>query len=145
MVALRHFAGEKHHLGRGYARTRTGAWPGEIPQGVSQPTDVPPGLDAHAIGGGRRAWNKEETVAGAHSAAEVVGGFACIWIYNQLPLLTGSGDSKREEIFYFTDDGILAALRFNDWKVVFLNNEPRAGTYGVIICRAAHAQGVQPA
>lgn len=49
--------------------------------------------------------------------------------HNQLPLLTGSGDSKREEIFYFTDDGILAALRFNDWKVVF--SEQRAKGWDV--------------
>ncbi|WP_434341604.1 arylsulfatase [Motilimonas cestriensis] len=41
--------------------------------------------------------------------------------YNFLPYLTGKTEkSPREEIFYFTDDGDLAALRFNKWKVVFL-------------------------
>ena len=41
--------------------------------------------------------------------------------YNFLPYLTGQSDeAPREEIFYFTDDGDLAALRFNDWKVTFL-------------------------
>jgi len=41
--------------------------------------------------------------------------------YNMLPLLTGETEkSPREEIFYFTDDGDLAALRFNDWKITFL-------------------------
>lgn len=41
--------------------------------------------------------------------------------YNILPLLTGESDaSGRDEIFYFTDDGDLSALRFQDWKLIFL-------------------------
>ncbi|MEM7755605.1 MAG: arylsulfatase [Planctomycetota bacterium] len=41
--------------------------------------------------------------------------------YNVLPLLTGETDeSPRNEIFYFSDDGDLMALRYNDWKLVFL-------------------------
>jgi len=41
--------------------------------------------------------------------------------YNILPLLTGETDtSPRKEVFYFTDDGDLSALRYNDWKVIFL-------------------------
>lgn len=41
--------------------------------------------------------------------------------YNILPLLTGEAEtSPRHEIFYFTDDGDLAALRYDDWKLVFL-------------------------
>jgi len=41
--------------------------------------------------------------------------------YNMLPMLTGETDkSPRKEIFYFTDDGDLSALRYNDWKVIFL-------------------------
>jgi len=41
--------------------------------------------------------------------------------YNILPMLTGETDeSPREEIFYFTDDGDLSAVRWNDWKLVFL-------------------------
>lgn len=41
--------------------------------------------------------------------------------YNILPLLSGeTEESGREEIFYFTDDGDLACLRYNDWKLVFL-------------------------
>lgn len=41
--------------------------------------------------------------------------------YNFLPYLTGEADAApREEVFYFTDDGDLAALRFNDWKITFL-------------------------
>jgi len=41
--------------------------------------------------------------------------------YNFLPYLTGQAEKgPRDEIFYFTDDGDLSALRFQDWKLVFL-------------------------
>ncbi len=41
--------------------------------------------------------------------------------YNMLPLITGkTKENPRKEIYYFTDDGDLAALRYNEWKLVFL-------------------------
>ena len=41
--------------------------------------------------------------------------------YNQLPYLTGDEDrSPRRGFFYFSDDGDLVALRFENWKVVFM-------------------------
>ena len=41
--------------------------------------------------------------------------------YNILPMLTGESDTtERDEIFYFSDDGDLMALRWRDWKIVFL-------------------------
>lgn len=41
--------------------------------------------------------------------------------YNILPMLKGETDeTDRHEIFYFTDDGDLSALRFDDWKLIFL-------------------------
>lgn len=44
--------------------------------------------------------------------------------YNILPLLTGeTKESPRKEIFYFTDDGDLAALRYGDWKITFLEQK----------------------
>lgn len=40
--------------------------------------------------------------------------------YNFLPYLTGeTKTSPRESFFYFSDDGDLTALRFDNWKVVF--------------------------
>ena len=40
--------------------------------------------------------------------------------YNVLPNLTGKSDEwPRREMFYFTDDGSLSALRIDDWKVLF--------------------------
>ncbi|PTO97068.1 arylsulfatase [Vibrio sp. 10N.286.48.B8] len=41
--------------------------------------------------------------------------------YNFLPYLTGEEEKgRRHEVFYFTDDGDLAALRYNQWKAVFM-------------------------
>jgi arylsulfatase A-like enzyme len=40
--------------------------------------------------------------------------------YDQRDLLTGTGPGKRKEFFYWTDDGDLAALRYKDWKLLFL-------------------------
>ena len=48
--------------------------------------------------------------------------------YNFLPFLTGKTDKgPREELFYFSDDGELMALRYNDWKVTFMKQN-EAGT-----------------
>ncbi|GHB32684.1 arylsulfatase [Salinicola rhizosphaerae] len=41
--------------------------------------------------------------------------------YDFLPYLTGETDeTPRREIFYFSDDGDLMALRYGDWKLVFM-------------------------
>jgi arylsulfatase A-like enzyme len=38
-----------------------------------------------------------------------------------LPYLTGQEETgPRKEVFYFSDDGDLMALRYEDWKVVFM-------------------------
>ncbi len=52
--------------------------------------------------------------------------------YNMLPLFTGQTDQNpRAEKFYFTDDGSLSALRWNDWKVMF--SQQRAHGFDVWI------------
>jgi arylsulfatase A-like enzyme len=40
--------------------------------------------------------------------------------YNLLPALKGESEWPRHEFLYWTDDGNIAALRYNDWKVTFL-------------------------
>jgi arylsulfatase len=40
--------------------------------------------------------------------------------YNFIPALKGEADYPREDFIYWTDDGSVAALRYNDWKVTFL-------------------------
>jgi arylsulfatase len=48
--------------------------------------------------------------------------------YNLLPYLTGEAPkSERQGFFYFSDDGDLVALRFDNWKVVFIEQRA-AGT-----------------
>ncbi len=51
--------------------------------------------------------------------------------HNQLPYLTGeAAESPRRHFFYVSDDGDLTALRFDNWKLVFL--EQRAtGTLNI--------------
>jgi arylsulfatase A-like enzyme len=39
--------------------------------------------------------------------------------YNQLDLLTGKGEGRRKEIFYFDAGGNLNAIRYKDWKLHF--------------------------
>ncbi|MEE9359067.1 MAG: arylsulfatase, partial [Hyphomicrobium sp.] len=44
--------------------------------------------------------------------------------YNTLPFLTGQEEKgPRKEIFYFSDDGDLTAIRYNDWKLVFMEQK----------------------
>ena len=51
--------------------------------------------------------------------------------YNFLPRLTGKAEEgPRKEIFYFSDDGDLTALRYNDWKMVFMEQKSQ-GTFRV--------------
>jgi arylsulfatase len=50
--------------------------------------------------------------------------------YNQLPVLTGqTQDPQRREFYYFNDDGQMVAMRYDRWKIVFL--EQRGVGFGV--------------
>jgi arylsulfatase len=40
--------------------------------------------------------------------------------YNLMPALKGGGEWPRKEFIYWTDDGSAAAIRYNNWKMVFL-------------------------
>ena len=51
--------------------------------------------------------------------------------YDILPMLTGeTEESPRKEIFYFSDDGDLTALRYDDWKMIFMEQKAQ-GTFRV--------------
>jgi arylsulfatase len=46
--------------------------------------------------------------------------------YNFLPYLKAEQEkSPRKEFFYFSDDGLLVGLRYNDWKLVFAEQKAR--------------------
>ena len=68
--------------------------------------------------------------------------------HNQLDYVTGAADtSPRQHFFYVSDDGDLTALRYDNWKIVFL--EQRAAGHparlGRAVHRAAGAEVLQPA
>jgi arylsulfatase len=61
---------------------------------------------------------KEKLLTGHHAAGKTFK--VHLDGYNQLPFLTGETDkSAREDFFYFSDDGDLLALRYDNWKLVF--------------------------
>ena len=43
--------------------------------------------------------------------------------YNFIPYFKGEEASPRHEIFYFSDDGDLTALRYDDWKLIFMEQQ----------------------
>jgi arylsulfatase len=49
--------------------------------------------------------------------------------YNQRDVLAGTGPGQRKEYYYWTDDGNLAGLRYERWKIVFM--EQRAHSLDV--------------
>ena len=43
--------------------------------------------------------------------------------YNLMPALQGKAEWPRKEFLYWTDDGSVAALRYNNWKITFLRQD----------------------
>jgi len=52
--------------------------------------------------------------------------------YNLMPALKGEAEWPRHEFLYWTDDGNVAALRYNNWKITFL----RQNAVGVDVWRS---------
>jgi arylsulfatase len=115
------FAGEKNTQWEGGYRVPTLIrWPGVIEPGtrineIASHEDMLPTLVAAAgsddikerlLDGGVRALNRKYKV---HLDG-----------YNLLPALKGEAEWPRKEFLYWTDDGNLAALRYDQWKVHFL-------------------------
>jgi arylsulfatase A-like enzyme len=95
-------------------------WPGRIPAGV-----VLNGIVSHndwfvTLLAAAGVPNIAEQL---RSGAELAGTTYRVHLdgHDQLAYLTGESDaSPREHFFYVSDDGDLTALRFNNWKFVFL-------------------------
>ena len=104
-------------------------WPGKFPAGVTLN-----GIAAHedwlptfaAIAGDidvKERLLKGTTINGRSYRAHLDG-------YNQLDYLTGKSKvSPRNEFIYVNDDGQVVAMRYQDWKSVFLEN--RGEAFGV--------------
>ena len=92
--------------------------PGQISTGIVQHHDWLPTLVAAAGDPNIVEKLKDSHKAGADGQTEYK---VHIDGYNLLPYLTGEEDtSPRRGFFYFSDDGDLVALRFENWKIVFL-------------------------
>lgn len=122
------FRGEKNTNWEGGWRTPSMVrWPGKIEAG-SISNEIVSGMDWYptylAAAGNPNV--KEDllkgiTVNGRSYKVHLDG-------YNMLPYLTGKEEKgPRKELFYFSDDGELMALRYNDWKVTFMH-QPAQGT-----------------
>lgn len=104
-------------------------WPGHIPAGEVK-TGIVSGLDwfptlLAAVGDQdvKQRLLKGWTPDGAGRSYKVhLDG------YNQLGYLTGKApESAREDFFYFNDDGMLVAMRYQDWKAVFCEQQAPGG------------------
>ena len=100
-------------------------WPGKIPAGVVsneivQHHDWLPTFLAAA--------GEPEIVEKLKQGHEAAGKSFKVHIdgYNLLPYLTGEEEqSPRQGFIYFSDDGDLVALRFDNWKLVFMEQRAR--------------------
>ena len=111
------FRGEKNTNWEGGWRTPSMVrWPGHIKAG-SVSNEIMSGMD----------WMPTYLAAAGNTTVkkDLLTGYKGFKVhldgYNFLPYLTGKEkEGPREELFYFSDDGELMALRYNDWKVVFM-------------------------
>lgn len=118
------FRGEKNTNWEGGWRTPSMVrWPGKIKAG-SISNEIMSGMDWFptylAIAGNpdvKEKLLKGVTTGGRSYKVHLDG-------YNFLPFLTGKTEKgPRQELFYFSDDGELMALRYNDWKVTFMHQD----------------------
>ncbi|TMV08501.1 arylsulfatase [Ruegeria sediminis] len=127
-AAMTPFWGEKNTQWEGAWRVPAMVrWPGKIAEGAVS-NEIVHHMDwlPTFLAAAGNETIKEDLLEGV-TVAEVGGGRdyrVHLDGYNILPLLTGeAAESPRKEIFYFTDDGDLAALRFGDWKITFLEQK----------------------
>ncbi|AVO36639.1 arylsulfatase [Pukyongiella litopenaei] len=127
-AAMTPFWGEKNTMWEGGWRVPAMVrWPGNIEAG-SVSNEIVHHMDwlPTFLAAAGNETVKEDLLEGI-TVAEVGGGRdykVHLDGYNILPMLTGETDkSPRKEIFYFTDDGDLAALRYDEWKMVFMEQK----------------------
>jgi arylsulfatase len=111
-----------------------GGW--RVPAAVRWPGKIEPGSVSNTI---MHHMDWMPTLAAAAGEADVksklLTGYQGFRVhldgYNFLPYLTGnSKEGPRKEIFYFSDDGDLTALRYQDWKLIFMEQQSM-GTFRV--------------
>jgi arylsulfatase len=120
------FRSEKNSNWEGAYRVPAFAWPGKFPAGVTLNAIVAheDWLPTFAAAAG--ATDVKEKLRAGYSA---IGRTYKNYIdgYNQLDYLSGkTNQSARKEFWYVNDDGPVVAARYDDWKVVFLENRGQA-------------------
>jgi arylsulfatase A-like enzyme len=117
------FRGEKNTQWEGGFRVPTAIrWPGVIQPGtvvndIASHEDMLPTLLAAAGDGSvKEALLQGRTVGGRTYKVHLDG-------YDLLPALKGQAAWPRREFIYWTDDGSVAALRYDNWKITFLKQE----------------------
>ena len=122
-------------------------WPGQFPAGVTLN-----GIVSHedwlptfaAVAGDADIKEQARARASSSTAASTA---TTSTATTMLDYLSGKAkESPRKEFIYVNDDGQIVAMRYDDWKVVFLENRG-AGLRRVAraVHRAARAAAVQPA
>ena len=128
-AAMTPFRGEKNTNWEGGWRVPAFVrWPGKIPAGgvTNEIVHHMDWLPTFAAAAGKDDI-KEDLLDGYRSKAMGRNYKVHLDGYNIMPLLTGeSQTSDRKEIFYFSDDGDLTALRYNDWKAIFMEQRSEA-------------------
>ena len=115
------FKGEKNTQWEGGFRVPTAIrWPGVIEPGtvineIASHEDMLPTLMS-AVG------ETDITERLLEGGVEAIGRTYNVHLdgYDLLPALKGEADWPRDEFLYWTDDGAVAALRYNAWKMTFL-------------------------
>jgi arylsulfatase A-like enzyme len=123
------FRGEKNtNWEGGYRAPCVMRWPGVIKpgteiNGITSHEDFVPTLVAAA--------GEQDVTAKLLTGYQAAGKTFKVHLdgYNLRPLLDGTGPDPRKEFFYWTDEGSLAGLRYDRWKIVFL--EQRATGFDV--------------
>ncbi|MCA0931926.1 arylsulfatase [Lutimonas saemankumensis] len=125
------FRGEKNTNWEGGWRTPSLVrWPGKIKAG-SISNEIMSGMDWFPTF--LAAAGNENVVEDLKGGKTVNGRSYKVHLdgYNFLPHLTGKeAKGPRKELFYFSDDGDLTAMRYDDWKFIFMEQR-MAGTLGV--------------
>ncbi len=100
-------------------------WPGKIKAG-SVSNEIVSGLDwlPTFLAAAGESDVKEKLLKGHEAAGKTFK--VHLDGYNLLPYLTGKEEkSPRDSFFYFNDDGQLVGLRFENWKLVFLEQRAK--------------------
>ncbi len=120
------FRGEKNTNWEGGFRVPAAVrWPGKIAAG-SVSNDIVSHVDW--LPTLMSAAGDPDVVAKLHEGWKVAGRSYRVRIdgYDLLPRLTGKADrGPRRHFLYFSDDGDLMAIRYDDWKIVYLEQRAR--------------------